>query len=81
MPIKPIKTQGTKEIRAHAISPLIDCGKVLIPEKAKWLYEGEGFITQLKHFPKSSHDDMVDALVIGLEYLKQIRHRIRIVRA
>jgi phage terminase large subunit-like protein len=38
--------------------PLIEAGKIHIPERANWLVE---FETQMARFPLWKHDDLVDA--------------------
>lgn len=75
--IVPVRPDGTKEARAHAVSPLIEAGNVYLPDKsiAPWIDE---FIEECAVFPKGAHDDQVDcctqalkALYIGWEQQQQ----------
>ena len=56
--ILPVKPQGDKQSRAHAVSPLVESGRVSVPPAAPWLSD---FIDELTSFPSAAHDDMVDA--------------------
>ena len=55
-----VGVDGSKEARAHAVSPYIESGNVWIPvdELAPWAGE---FIEEWSAFPKGLHDDQVDA--------------------
>jgi predicted phage terminase large subunit-like protein len=66
IPVKPIKVDRDKIARANAISPLIESGKVYLPETAEWLYD---FMDELSLFPNGKHDDQVDSLTQALEYV------------
>ena len=67
LPILPVKPQGDKVSRAHAVSPLVESGRVYLPEKAGWL---DDFILEATSFPSAPHDDQVDAMSQGLSYLR-----------
>ncbi len=67
LPILPVKPEGSKEMRAHSVTGIIEAGKVFLPEEAPWLSE---FLNEVTRFPAAPHDDIVDAFVYGLEYLK-----------
>jgi predicted phage terminase large subunit-like protein len=69
LPIKPIKPLGDKQSRASAISPLVESGRVYIPESAPWLND---FIEELSSFPAAPHDDQADALTQALTYLRGV---------
>lgn len=58
-----------KVARANSILPLIEGGRVFLPEDAPWL---DDFLSELQSFPASKHDDQTDALVIGLDTLSRI---------
>lgn len=60
-----------KVTRALVVTPLIQSGLVWIPENASWVGE---FVSECLSFPKGKHDDQVDALVYGLDYLKNQNH-------
>ena len=62
LPILPVKPQGDKVSRAHAVSPLVESGRVVLPESAPWLND---FIEDVISFPAAPHDDQVDALCQG----------------
>ena len=60
--IKPIKVDRNKIARANASTPLIECGKVFLPENANWYGTTVlGFIDNLSSFPNAAHDDEVDS--------------------
>jgi predicted phage terminase large subunit-like protein len=61
--IIPVNPEGGKESRAAACQPTIQAGQVYLPEGAAWLDE---FVDETAGFPKSKHDDQVDALTQGL---------------
>lgn len=67
-PIKPIKVKNSKIERANIVSPIIEAGKVYILEKAAWLID---FIDETTAFPNGAHDDIVDAIVMGLTHLRE----------
>lgn len=58
-----------KVTRFASITPQIEAGRLLLPERASWLAE---FEQELCSFPDSPHDDQVDALS---QYLNWIRER------
>ncbi len=66
IPILPIKVDSDKVLRANAVTPLIEAGKVYLPESAPWLHD---FIEELSSFPNGEHDDQVDSLTQGLAQL------------
>src|SRR5208337_498934 len=66
LPVLPVKPQGDKVSRAHAVSPLVESGRVFLPDSAQWLSD---FIDEATAFPTSQHDDQVDALTQALTYL------------
>ena len=66
--IIPIKPTESKEARAQAVTALFEAGNVYFPDpnEVPWVNE---FITELLQFPTGAHDDQVDALTQGLNYL------------
>jgi predicted phage terminase large subunit-like protein len=58
LPVIPIKVDNDKVARAQAVTPLIEGGKVLLPEAAPWLSE---FVDEMAAFPNGVHDDVVDS--------------------
>ena len=61
----PVKPEGSKESRAHAISPEIESGNVYLPHPvvAPWIWE---FIEEATAFPNSAYKDQVDAMTQAL---------------
>jgi predicted phage terminase large subunit-like protein len=55
LPIHPIKPEGSKEVRAHMISDVINSGRVYLPEGHALMYD---FLQEISSFPKGKHDDM-----------------------
>lgn len=71
LPVVEIKPVADKVTRAYLVTPLIEAGLVYLPENASWVAE---FVSECLSFPKGKHDDQVDALVYGLDYLKNQNH-------
>lgn len=65
----PHRTSTDKVTRVSSVLPLIEGGRVLIPDDAPWM---DDFIAELTSFPSSAHDDQVDALTIGLDSISRI---------
>ena len=66
--IVPVQPDGTKEARAHAVSPLIEAGNVWLPDPsiAPWI---EAFVEECSAFPKGAYDDQVDCCTQALKAL------------
>ncbi len=62
----PYRTSGDKVSRLSAVLPLIEGGRVLLPEMAPWL---DAFHDECQTFPSGTYDDQIDALSIGLDVL------------
>jgi predicted phage terminase large subunit-like protein len=62
----PYKISSDKVSRLNAVLPLIEGGRVLLPETANWL---DAFYNECQSFPSGTHDDQIDALSIGLDVL------------
>lgn len=60
---------GDKISRANAMTPMIQGGRVYLPEEAPWL---EAFLDETQQFPGGKHDDQVDALVMLLDVLSRM---------
>ncbi len=67
LPIIPVKTDRDKISRAHAVTPMIEGGRVRLPEWASWV---EDYINEMSAFPKGSFDDSVDSTTQALNYLR-----------
>ena len=66
LPIIPVRVTASKEARAESVSGMVEAGRVFLPHDARWLatFEDEVF-----SFPSGDHDDIVDALTLGLGQL------------
>ena len=67
LPIIPIKVDSDKRARAEAVTPLIEAGKVFLPEGAPWLTD---FVDEMAAFPTGVHDDAVDSTTQALNYIR-----------
>jgi predicted phage terminase large subunit-like protein len=56
--IKPVKVEGSKEMRMRAQTPSIEAGHVWLPEQAPWLQD---YVHELMMFPNGRHSDQVDS--------------------
>ena len=50
-----------------SIQPVVEAGDVLLPEGAAWV---DDFVHELSVFPNGAYDDQVDALSMGIAYLR-----------
>jgi len=66
LPIRAYKPDGSKEVRAHAVTPYIENGTVFLPERHPFLAE---FLEEHGKFPSGKHDDMVDTTTMALELM------------
>ncbi len=66
-PVRAIKVDTDKLSRAHAASPLVECGKVFLPKTAPWL---EDYLSVMSTFPAGAHDDDVDSTTQALNFLR-----------
>lgn len=77
VPIAPYNPGHADKIaRAHTVSPLIEAGRVYLPESKKgerWASWADNFMRQLSRFPNDEHDDYVDTMTQALRYLHDKR--------
>ncbi len=66
-PVLAIKVDNDKLTRAHAVSPLVEAGRVLLPQSAPWLAD---YLDTMSTFPAGAHDDDVDSTSQALNYLR-----------
>ncbi len=66
LPIRPVKVDSDKISRAYATTPIIETGRVFLPESAPWLAD---YVNEMAAFPNAVHDDVVDATTHALNYL------------
>lgn len=69
LPVLPVKVDSDKTARVNAVSPLIEAGKVYLPEQTTWLHD---YIEELSAFPSGGHDDQVDSTT---QFLAWTSHR------
>ena len=66
--MKAIKTsRDDKKVRAEVVTTVIESGKVLLPQRARWLGD---FLYEMSVFPSGLCSDQVDTLSLALSYLK-----------
>lgn len=63
-----VEPEGDKLARAQAVAPMIEAGRVSIPERADWLVDYE---TEIQAFPVAPHDDQVDSTSQALNEIKK----------
>lgn len=69
MAVIPVKVSSDKVTRLNTVLPLIEGGRVFIPDEAQWL---DSFMDEAQSFPNGKHDDMIDALSMGLAALSKM---------
>jgi predicted phage terminase large subunit-like protein len=67
IPVLPVKVDRDKVARTYSATPLIEAGKVLLPESAAWLFD---YIEELSAFPNAEHDDQVDSTTQALSWMR-----------
>jgi predicted phage terminase large subunit-like protein len=68
LPIIPVKVDSDKQTRAQAVTPIMEAGKVFLPESAPWVSD---FIEEMASFPNGIYDDVVDSATQALNYLRE----------
>lgn len=68
LPIKPIDVSKDKVVRANAVTPTIEAGRVYLPEGASWLTD---YLDELSSFPTARHDDLVDSTTMALDWMRR----------
>jgi predicted phage terminase large subunit-like protein len=68
LPLIPVRVDSDKQTRAQAITPMIEAGKIFLPESAPWVSD---FIEEMACFPNGMYDDVVDATTQALNYLRE----------
>lgn len=65
--VEGVNPKGSKEVRAHAVTPEIAAGKVYLPHPSEpgneWVHL---FLDEVAKFPNAKHDDQVDAATQAL---------------
>jgi predicted phage terminase large subunit-like protein len=68
LPISGVKPDGDKFARAASITPAMEGGHFWLLEGASW---SEDYLAEMTAFPGAAHDDLVDATVQALTFLRQ----------
>jgi predicted phage terminase large subunit-like protein len=61
-----IKPEGDKIMRVLGQTPLLESGKVMLPDKAPWK---DSFLNEICSFPGGKHDDQVDSMTQALKWM------------
>lgn len=69
MSVLPYKVTNDKVARVNSILPILEAGRVFLPETAPWL---DDFVSECVAFPGGTNDDQVDALTIVLDALSKV---------
>ncbi len=66
LPVLAVKVDTDKVSRAYAVTPIIEAGKVFLPESAPWL---DDYLDTMASFPNADHDDDVDSTTQALNWM------------
>lgn len=66
IPVLPIKADKDKIARANAVTPLVESGRVYLPEGLPWVID---YVDQMSIFPAGAHDEDVDVTSQALTYM------------
>jgi len=66
-PVKAVKVDKDRRLRAEAATGWFEAGKVFFPETAPWLHD---FMDEMASFPSAPHDDQVDSVTQALNYMR-----------
>jgi len=66
--VAPVTPIGSKWIRADAVSPLFEAGRIVLPDAAPWL---DAWMAQHLGFPNAAHDEAVDTTSMALLRMAQ----------
>ena len=62
IPIQAYTPDGDKVVRAHAVTPFVESGRMLLPDEHPMLSD---FLQEHAKFPAGAHDDMVDTTTMA----------------
>jgi predicted phage terminase large subunit-like protein len=68
LPVLAVRADSDKLSRAQAVTPLIEAGKVCVPESALWLRD---YMDELAAFPTGNYDDAVDSTTQALNFFRE----------
>ena len=61
--VAPVTPSGSKWVRADAVSPLFEAGRIVLPQSAPWL---DKWLHEHLAFPNAAHDEAVDTTSMAL---------------
>jgi len=67
LPVLEYLPDRDKVARVYAATPLMESGRVYVPENKEW---ASTLITESLQFPNAPHDDQVDAMTMAILYIK-----------
>jgi predicted phage terminase large subunit-like protein len=70
LPVHPVKVDRDKVSRAHGVTPLIENGKVYLPESAPWR---DTVLDETASFLHGQFDDICDSITQALNFLRAPR--------
>lgn len=73
VPIREYAADKAKEVRANAVSPLVEARRVFLPGWRPWVTP---FIDEMARFPNGQHDDVPDTVSMALDFLTRKRSSI-----
>jgi predicted phage terminase large subunit-like protein len=68
LPVVPFRPRHDKFTRFAVVTPMIEAGRLFLPQQAGWL---GAFEQELLSFPQTTHDDQVDALSQFLHWVRK----------
>ena len=71
LPVLDYLPDRDKVSRVHAITPILESGRVWMPRGKDW---SEDLFAEAIQFPYGRHDDQVDAMAMAIHYLKESWH-------
>lgn len=74
IPIIGVRPSESKVARAEAVTGLFESGRVKFPKGAAWMQE---LVYEFLRFPVGRHDDIVDAVVLGVQQMWNLIRRMR----
>ena len=69
-----VEPKGGKYSRAQAVLPLLEQGKVYLPQPGRLPWVNE-LLAEAQHFPVGAHDDQVDAMTQALARWLWVREK------
>lgn len=68
IPLMPITVHKSKVVRLDIVSPMIEAGRVFLPDTATWLHD---YLEEMSMFPNGENDDQVDSTSQALSFFQQ----------